>query len=54
MEYMGNIIVFTSTKCKVMNELNWKVITRGYRNLDKLYVFEEQNSHKYEKDSDSE
>ena len=52
MENKGNIIVFTSTKCKVMNEVTRKVIARGYRNRDKLYVFEEQTSHKYEKDSD--
>lgn len=52
---MGNkvkIIVFTSTKCKVMNELTAKVIIRGNRNQDKLYVFEDRNSHRYEKGLD--
>jgi len=50
----GNIIMFTSTKCKDMNEENGKVIIRGYKNQDKLYVFEDQNSHIYEKGSDLE
>jgi len=37
----GNIIVFTSTKCKVMDEETRKFIAKGYRNPDKLYVLEE-------------
>ena len=32
----GNIIVFTSTKCKVMNEVTRKVIIRGYRKSKKI------------------
>ena len=31
----GNVIVFTSTKCKVMDEETRKVIAREYRNVDK-------------------
>jgi len=50
----GNIILFTSIKCKVINEVTGKFIIRGYRNPNKLYVFEEQKSHSYEKDPDSE
>lgn len=41
--------MFISTKCKVMDEVTRKVIIRGYINRDKLYVFEDQNSHRYEK-----
>lgn len=48
----GNINVFIATKCKVMNEVTGKVIIRGYRNQDKLYVFKDRNSHRYEKGSD--
>lgn len=36
----------------VMNELTAKFIIRGYRNQDKLYVFEDRNSHRYEKSLD--
>lgn len=53
MEDKGNIIVFTSTKCRVMDEESRKFIARGYRNLDKLYVFKELNSYGNEEDSDS-
>ena len=49
----GNIIVFTSTKCKVMDEETGEVITRGYKNADKLYVFKDLTSRRYEEDSDS-
>lgn len=46
----GNVIVFTSTKCKVIDEDFGKVIERGYRNPDKLYVLKELNSRRYEED----
>ena len=49
----GNIIVFASTKCKVMDEETGEVIARGYRNTDKLYVFKDLTSHRCEEDSDS-
>jgi len=49
MEDKRNIIVFTSTKCKVMNGLTRKFIARGYRNPNNLYIFKEWNSHIYEK-----
>ena len=39
----GNILVFTLTKCKDMDEETRKVIERGYRNLEKLYVLAEKN-----------
>ena len=42
-----NVIVFTSTKCKVIDEESGKVIARGYRNPDKLYMLEELNSRRY-------
>ena len=41
----GNIIVFSSTTFKVMNELSGKFIIRGYKNRKKLYVFEDWNFH---------
>lgn len=50
----GNIILFTLTKCKVINEVTGKVIITGHINQDKLYVFEDRNSHRYEKGSDLE
>jgi len=49
----GNIIVFTSTKCKVMDEETGEVIARGYRNADKLYVFKALSSRRCEEDIDS-
>jgi len=39
-----HIIVFTSTKCQILDEEIGKVIARGYKNLDKLYVLAEKNS----------
>ena len=48
----GNVIMFTSAKCKVMDEETGEVIARGYRNADKLYVFKDLNSRRYEEDSD--
>ena len=53
MEDKGNIIVFTSTKCKVMDKEIGEVIARGYKNNDKLYVFKDLTSHRCEEDSDS-
>ena len=53
MEDKGNAIVFNSTKFKVIYEESRKVITKGYRNPEKLYMFEELNSLTYEEDSDS-
>ena len=53
MEYKGNVDVFTSTKCRVIDEEYGKVIERGYRNPEKLYVFKYFNSRKYEEDSKS-
>jgi len=49
----GNIILFTSTTCKVMDEEIRKFIARVYRNPDKLYVSKELNSHINEEDSNS-
>lgn len=40
----GCIIVFTSTKCKAIDKETGKVIARGYKNPDKLYVLAEKNS----------
>ena len=48
----GNVIVFTSTKCKVMDEETREVIARGYKNTDKLYVFKDLTSLRCEEDSD--
>jgi len=50
-EDKGNVIVFTSTKCKVIDEETRKVIERGYRNSNKLYMFKEMNPHRNEEDS---
>jgi len=47
------VIVFTSTKCKVIGEESGKVIARGYINLDKLYMFKEMISHRNEENSSS-
>ena len=51
MEDKGNVIVFTSTRCKVMDEETGKVIARGYINVDKLYVFKYMISCRYKEDS---
>ena len=48
-----NIIVFTSTKCKVMDEETGKFIARGYYNADKLYVSKYLTSRRCEEDLES-
>ena len=39
----GHTIVFTLTKCKVIEEETRKVIARGFRNVDKLYVLKKNS-----------
>lgn len=34
----GNVIIFTSTRCKIIKEDTRKTIAKGFRNSDNLYV----------------
>lgn len=49
----GHIIMFTSAKCKVIEEDIGKVIVRGLKNTDKLYVLVKNNSGKNKRYSSS-
>lgn len=45
--------MLTPTECKVVEEESGKVITRGLKNVDKLYVLINRNSYRNKKYSSS-